>query len=108
MSQTKAEAPARAAARRTSAKRFRFGEYSLIGVVLLYAGGLLVAPLVAILWGALGDGVSAFVKELTSADALSSLKLTMVLAVAATVINTVFGTCIAWVLVRDDFKGKAI
>jgi sulfate transport system permease protein len=94
--------------RSMSAMRSRIVEYLLIAIVLLYAGGLLIAPLVAIFWGAFSEGISAFVREITSVDALSSLKLTMILAVSATVINTVFGMAIAWVLVRDDFKGKRL
>lgn len=89
-----------------SSARSRIAEYSLIAVVVLYAAGLLIAPLVAIFWTALSEGFSGFFRQITSVDALSSLKLTMVLAVAATVINTIFGMCVAWVLVRDDFKGK--
>jgi sulfate transport system permease protein len=91
-----------------SARRSRIFEYLLIAIVLLYAGGLLIAPLVAIFWGAFAEGFSAFAREITSVDALSSLKLTMVLAVSATVINTVFGMAIAWILVRDDFRGKRL
>jgi sulfate/thiosulfate transport system permease protein len=94
--------------RSMSAMRSRIIEYLLIAIVLLYAGGLLIAPLVAIFWGAFSEGINAFVREITSVDALSSLKLTMILAVSATVINTVFGMAIAWVLVRDDFKGKRL
>jgi sulfate transport system permease protein len=94
--------------RSMSAKRSRIFEYLLIAIVLLYAGGLLIAPLVAIFWGAFAEGFSAFVREITSVDALSSLKLTMILAVSATVINTVFGMAIAWILVRDDFRGKRL
>jgi sulfate transport system permease protein len=75
---------------------------------VLYAGGLLLAPLVAIVWGSLAEGASAFMRELTSVDALSSLKLTLIIAVSATVINTVFGLCIAWVFVRDRFWGRRI
>src|SRR6185369_4182594 len=40
--------------------------------------------------------------------AINALKLTMLLSVGATVLNTVFGTCVAWVMVRDDFPGKRI
>jgi sulfate transport system permease protein len=68
----------------------------------------LVAPLVAILWGSLAAGLGAFVREISSADALSSFKLTLVMAIAATMINTVFGLCIAWALVRDKFWGRRI
>jgi sulfate/thiosulfate transport system permease protein len=84
------------------------GRWVLIAVVVLYAAGLLLAPIVAIVWGSLAEGVGAFLREVTSADALSSLKLTLIMAFAATLINAVFGVCIAWVLVRDDFLGRRI
>jgi sulfate transport system permease protein len=80
----------------------------LIAIVVLYAAGLLVAPLVAIVSGAFADGASALLREITSVDALSSLKLTLIMGVGATAINTVFGVMIAWVLVRDSFWGKRI
>ena len=88
--------------------RALIGEWALIAVVVLYAAGLLLAPLVAIVWGSLAEGIGAFAREVTSVDAISSLKLTLIMAAAATVINAVFGVCIAWVLVRDDFWGRRI
>ena len=98
-----------AAARpRKPAARARLVEWMLIALVLLYAAGLLVAPLVAIVWGSVAEGLGEFVRQITSADAVSALKLTLVMAVGATVINTLFGLCIAWVLARDDFRGKRV
>jgi sulfate/thiosulfate transport system permease protein len=88
--------------------RAKIVEVALIAIVVLYAGSLLVAPLVAISWGAFGEGVGAFARAMTSADALSSLELTLTMAVGATLINAVFGLCIAWVLVRDKFWGRRI
>ena len=88
--------------------RSRLGEWALIAIVVLYAAGLLLAPLVAIVWGSLAEGLRAIAREMTSPDAISSLKLTLEMAVAATAINTLFGVCIAWVLVRDDFWGRRI
>ena len=88
--------------------RAKVVEWALIAVVVLYAAGLLLAPLVAIFWGALAEGFGAVARELSSADAVSSLKLTLIMAVGATAINTLFGLCIAWVLVRDKFWGRRI
>lgn len=93
---------------RRAAGRSKLVEWMLIAVVLLYAAGLLVAPLVAILWGSLAEGVGGFVRQIISADAVSALELTLMMAVGATVINTLFGLVIAWVLARDDFWGKRI
>lgn len=107
---SQAEAAARITNKRSSDGRTRSKiiEWALIAVVVLYAAGLLVAPLVAIVWGAFAEGAGEFISQITSADALNALKLTLIMAVSATVINTVFGVCIAWVLVRDNFWGKRI
>ena len=93
---------------RKPAARGKLVEWGLIAVVLLYAAGLLVAPLIAIVWGSISEGAVEFVRQITSADATSALKLTLMMAVAATVINTLFGLCIAWVLARDNFRGKRV
>ena len=77
-------------------------------LVVLYTAVLLVAPLAAITWGALSSGLSVVVRELTSPDALHALELTLLLGAGATALNAVFGVCIAWVLVRDRFRGRAI
>jgi sulfate transport system permease protein len=88
--------------------RSRTLEYALITVAVLYAAVLLLAPLIAIVSGSLAAGTGAFLRELASADAASSLKLTLIMAAGATLINTLFGVCIAWVLTRDSFRGKRI
>ena len=53
-------------------------------------------------------GVSAFWDAVTTPQALSALKLTIGVSLATVAINLVFGTVIAWVLVRDDFPGKGL
>jgi len=110
----RSQRPARLGSEKTSLNRFyrrrrsRLIEWALVALVVLYAAGLLVAPLVAIVFGAFAEGVGAVLREITSVDALSSLKLTLVMAIGATVLNTAFGVLIAWVLVRDSFWGKRI
>ncbi len=39
---------------------------------------------------------------------MAALKLTITVAVIAALVNAVFGTIIAWVLVRDEFRGKSV
>jgi sulfate/thiosulfate transport system permease protein len=89
-------------------KRRGLVEHGLIAAAVLYAAVLLIGPLAAIVWGALSEGVAGFVREVFSADALSALRLTLILGVAATLVNLVFGVAVAWVLVRDGFKGRQI
>ena len=86
----------------------RLAEWLLIIIVVGYAALLLIAPMVAIVWGALAEGFGGFIGQLTSSDALSAIVLTLETAILATLINTIFGVCIAWVLARDSFWGKRI
>jgi sulfate/thiosulfate transport system permease protein len=86
--------------------RPRGAERILIAIAVGYAGLLLIGPLAGLVLGALRDGVPAFLQEVTKPNALHALKLTLLLSLAATAINTVFGICIAYVLVRDNFPGK--
>jgi sulfate/thiosulfate transport system permease protein len=83
-------------------------EWLLIGAVVLYAAALIAGPMAAIVWGALSGGVAAAVGALATREALNAMKLTLLLATGATALNTVFGLCVAWVLVRDDFPGRRL
>ena len=47
-----------------------------------------------------------FWSEVTSPAARSALELTIGASLVVTAINVVFGTVVAWVLVRDEFPGK--
>jgi len=83
------------------------GEWVAVAVALSYAVLLLVAPLAALARGALSRGLPAFFDAVSTPDALSALKLTFLLALGATAINTVFGVAAAWLLVRDkNFPGR--
>jgi sulfate/thiosulfate transport system permease protein len=83
-------------------------EWGLIAVALLYAAALLLGPLVAVLYGALAEGAREFIAQVTSPAAVSALKMTLELGVAATAINLVLGVCIGWVLVRHEFPGRQL
>ena len=45
---------------------------------------------------------------MTSPAAVAALKLTFVASLLVVLVNAVTGTLIAWVLVRDDFRGKSV
>ena len=60
----------------------------------------------ALVWASTKDGSSGFWDVVTSPQALAALKLSFGAALAVAVINGVVGTLIAWVLVRDEFRGK--
>jgi sulfate/thiosulfate transport system permease protein len=78
----------------------------LILIVVLYAVALLVAPIFAIIQGAFENGIQPVLNALTAPDVLSALRLSLIIGALATLINTVLGIIIAWVLVRHHFPGK--
>jgi sulfate/thiosulfate transport system permease protein len=86
----------------------RGAEWLLPAVVVVYAALMFAGPLAAIAWGALSSGLSAMLREVTSAEALNALKLTLMLGVSATTINTLFGMCVALFLARDNARGRRL
>ena len=75
-------------------------------ITFVYLAFLLILPIVAMLKKAASEPFDSFWKTATSPLALSSYEITFVTAFAAAAINGVFGTLIAWVIVRYNFFGK--
>jgi sulfate transport system permease protein len=67
-----------------------------------------VLPLAALVWESKKSGSHGFWHIVSSPEAVAALKLTFGAAVVVVLINAVLGTITAWVLVRDDFRGKAL
>jgi sulfate transport system permease protein len=65
-------------------------------------------PIAALVWAARADGVGQFWYWITSPEALSALKLTVGIAALVALTNALFGTLIAWVLVRDEMPGRSV
>ncbi len=76
------------------------------GLVVLYLSLMVMLPLAAVVDSSLSSGLDAFWKSVTGEQAMAALKLTVVCSLIVVAINAIFGTVIAWVLVRDDFPGK--
>jgi sulfate transport system permease protein len=78
----------------------------LVTIVLAYAGFLIVAPLVALVAGAFADGLRPVLATFQNRQVQRAFGLTMQISLMVVVIQAVFGTAVAWMLVRDDFRGK--
>jgi sulfate transport system permease protein len=78
------------------------------GVALAYLSIVALIPLAAVLFKSLENGTDGFWDAVTNPEAVAALKLTLIASVIVVLINAVFGTLIAWVLVRDEFPGKSI
>jgi len=88
-------------------QRNGLGAWIMIGAVVVYMGFLIVAPITALIIGAFGDGLTAVWQGITSQAFLRSLWLSLRIALLVVLVQSVFGTMIAWVLVRQDFWGKS-
>jgi sulfate transport system permease protein len=77
------------------------------GVVVLYLSLIVLLPLAAVASEAFTAGLGTFWDQVTSPLAVKSLKLTVVCSLIVVVINAIFGTILAWLLVRDNFPGKS-
>jgi sulfate transport system permease protein len=69
---------------------------------------LVALPIAALIWEATSEGSQSFWDAVSSPEAVAALKLTLVASLGVSVLNAVLGTITAWVLIRDDFRGKAI
>ena len=94
--------PALAAAGRTAV---RAGGPAL---AVTYLSLLVILPLAALFTNAFSRGWSEFWSAVTQPEAVAALELTLAAAAIVAVINSVAGLAIAFVLVRDDFRGKAL
>lgn len=80
----------------------------LIALAVLILLGLVVLPLLMVLAAAFGDGFHAWWAALGDPDAVSALKLTLFTAAVVIPVNAVFGTLMAWAVVRFEFTGKRV
>jgi sulfate/thiosulfate transport system permease protein len=100
--------PARAAepVRPPQDARRRWVRGALLAAALLYLSALLLLPLGGIVWTALSPGWSTVKETFTQADVLHAFKLTAIITVITVVVTGLFGVVVAWVLVRQPFRGS--
>jgi sulfate/thiosulfate transport system permease protein len=79
-----------------------------MGFTLTYFSLIILVPLLALASRWAGRGPAGFWAAATDARVLGALRVSFVTALIAAAINVVFGTLIAWVLVRYRFPGRRI
>ncbi len=79
-----------------------------IGIAWLWLSVIVLLPLAAIAVQSFGNGWGGFWGAITEPNAIDALLITVGVSVVVALINVVFGTLIAWVLVRDEFPGKGV
>jgi sulfate/thiosulfate transport system permease protein len=86
----------------------RRSRWGLRSVALLYLAALLIVPVGMIFYRTFEHGLSQPIDAVTSANGLHAFWLTIVCVGIAVPLNTVFGVVTALVLVRQNFRGKAL
>ncbi|NTF06708.1 sulfate ABC transporter permease subunit CysW [Agrobacterium rubi] len=79
----------------------------LIGLAFLFLALFLVLPLVAVFVEAFRKGGEYFWESIVEPDALSAIRLTLLVAAISVPLNVVFGVAAAWAIAKFEFKGKA-
>ena len=82
------------------------GDLILRSISFANIGLLILLPIVAITISAMNGGIVSLWENITTPQALYSLRLTFIIAFIMVVLNVVTGTATAWVLVRYRFPCK--
>src|SRR5215203_184184 len=82
--------------------------WSLRATALAYLGLFVLLPVVAIIARGYGDGLGNLTAAMGTFGARNAIQLTVTLAAVCAVINGVFGTLLAYVLVRMPFPGRSL
>jgi sulfate/thiosulfate transport system permease protein len=77
-------------------------------LAVTYLSLLVLLPVAALISNAFSNGWSTFWQAVTTPEAVAALELTLVAALIVAIVNSIAGLAIAFVLVRDDFRGKAL
>ncbi|CUX26633.1 MULTISPECIES: sulfate ABC transporter permease subunit CysW [Rhizobium/Agrobacterium group] len=101
-------------ASRTSPRPFRDpasesfpARLALIAIAFVFLAAFLVLPLVSVFFEAFRKGTESFWEAIVEPDALSAIRLTLLVAAISVPLNLIFGVMAAWAIAKFEFKGKA-
>ncbi len=82
--------------------------WAVIAIALVWLALVILMPLASVFVEALRKGVPAFLDAFKDPDALSAIKLTLMIAAVAVPLNAVFGVAAAWAVTKFEFRGKTL
>lgn len=83
-------------------------KWSLIAIAILYLGLVLFFPVLNVVYAAFSKGLDPVLEVFKNQDFLSAASLTLLVAVVSIPLNTIFGLCAAWVIARNQFRGRTL
>jgi sulfate/thiosulfate transport system permease protein len=82
--------------------------FAIVAVALSFIGIFIVLPLIVVFSQALAKGWQTYAAALSSPDALSAIKLTLIVAAISVSANICFGLAAAWAITKFRFPGKTL
>lgn len=79
-----------------------------LGISVFGLSIMVILPFAMLVWVTAGMGWSSFVQTIADERVMAAVFLSLRLSLYATLTNIVFGTLVAWVLVRYEFPGKSL
>ena len=86
----------------------KWAVWGLIAIVVAYVGIIILAPLIALTFGAFEKGVGAIYEAFGNSYVLTSFWNTLWISLIVVVVHAVFGTIVSWVFVRHRFPGRGL
>jgi sulfate transport system permease protein len=80
----------------------------VLGLSLAFFLLFLLMPLIAVFVEAFRRGWQLYLAALVEPDALSAIRLTLLIAAIAVPLNLIFGVIAAWAITKFDFRGKQL
>ena len=80
----------------------------IMAIGLGFMALFVATPLIVVFAEALSDGLGAYRDAILEPDALSAVRLTLLVAGIAVPLNIAFGLAAAWAITKFDFPGKSI
>ncbi len=80
----------------------------LMTLGLAFIAVLVLLPLAVLFAGALEKGFPAYIAALSEPNALSAIRLTLLVAAIAVPCNVLFGVTASWAIAKFDFAGKRL
>ena len=101
-------APSAYSARDTARTEPRAVRLVIIAIAVTFLSVFVVLPLVVVFAQAFSKGTGAYLAALSDPEALSAIRLTLLVAVISVGLNLVFGLIAAWAIAKFEFSGKTL
>ncbi len=96
------------AARPISSVRLPGVAFALVAASAIVMAALVLLPLFVVFRDAFDKGIGKYLAAVSDPDAVSAMKLTLLVAGIAVPLNAIFGIAAAWCIAKFEFRGKGV